>query len=566
MKLYYIYNMLLILPMTQALLKQNRLRAVVNHDSCSLPCFLILAWFILWSTSTSAQLLRDYSSVEQADPWLTSPNAAGLTRYASPNIATAELSISKQEGELTNFDGSPNMMLYDAGISSYYRIGERAVLYGSMSFNSLSGKDMAGSAFIPRDTHRPFDIVEDSLSNLGRKRLDNYRLSGGVGYSFTNPLAIGARVDYTAANYAKYKDLRHQNKLMDLRATVGLLATLNNRICIGTHYLYRRNIENVNFSTNGKSDKVYKSLIDYGAFFGRVEQFGNEGYTDKSREMPFVDERHGLGVQLSTPHLSPVTTCLAIDYAHRHGYYGRKSPYTITYTHHSGDQMLLSASMAYKVSTACHRLDFSLEHEKLHNNAATSRELKNASGATYYEYYTPVETADKQWLNGKLAYTLNLDMREELPLWTLQTGINWMSRRQTSYLYPYYCYQRLSNYEFFLHVDRSLIFKKGVWTFALGGSFLKGSGEPFTISSFDVATPLQASYATMPAYLYREYQYLTAAQYAVGGQVKYAFLFPGTKVKTYARLRINHCKANETFDFSNGSDRTQFTLAMGCVW
>ena len=529
--------------------------------------FIILSLLLLWPSCMSSQVLRDYSYVVQAEPWLTSTNAAGLTRYASPNIATAELSLSKQEGGLTNYDGSPNVTLWDAGIASYYRITSRAVLYGSMSFSSFSGKDMAGSSFIPHDTHRPFDIVEDSLTNLGSKRLDNYLLNGGIGYSLTDAFAIGARVDYTAANYAKYKDLRHQNKLMNLQTTVGILATLQNHICIGANYLYRRNIENVNFSTNGKSDKVYKSLIDYGTFFGRVEQFGNEGYTDKSREMPFVDERHGFGIQLSTTSMSPLTAYIAFDYAHRHGYYGRKSPYTITYANHEGDQMHLLASVEYKKdSSACHRLSFSLDHEKLQNAATTCRELKNAAGATYYEYYTPVETADKQWLEGKLDYTLNLDIREELPLWTLKTGIGWMNRRQTSYLYPYYCYQRLSNYELFLQVNRNLIARHGVWSLALGGSFLKGSGQPFSINSFVAPPILHTSYATMPAYLYREYQYLTASQYAVGGQVKYAFLFPGTKVKTHTRLCIYHRKANETFDYSNGCDRTQITLALGATW
>ena len=103
--------------------------------------FIILSLLLLWPSCMSSQVLRDYSYVVQAEPWLTSTNAAGLTRYASPNIATAELSLSKQEGGLTNYDGSPNVTLWDAGIASYYRITSRAVLYGSMSFSSFSGKD-----------------------------------------------------------------------------------------------------------------------------------------------------------------------------------------------------------------------------------------------------------------------------------------------------------------------------------------------------------------------------------------------------------------------------------------
>lgn len=114
-------------------------------------------------------------------------------------------------------------------------------------------------------------------------------------------LSLGARVDYTAANYAKYKDLRHKNKLMDLSATAGLTVPVASWLTVGADYRYHRSNESVTFGVYGKNDKVYKSLISYAAFMGRVEQFGNSGYTDKSREMPLFDEGHGAGVQTQPP-------------------------------------------------------------------------------------------------------------------------------------------------------------------------------------------------------------------------------------------------------------------------
>jgi hypothetical protein len=524
-------------------------------------------------------LFRDYQFVKQQDAWLTSANPAALTRFSSANIAEAEVSLTHQRGGLAQFYESPNLLISEAGIQSFYRINRRTVLFGGISYNNLYGKDMAGSAFIPNlhsslftyQTRHPFDIVEDSLTNTGDKQMDVYHLTGAVGTTVFQDIALGARLDYTAANYAKYKDLRHQNRMMDMKATASIYLPITAWLNAGAHYQYHRNIESVSFSTFGTNDKVYKSLVDYGAFMGRLEQFGNTGFTDKSREMPLVDERHGGGLQielrpfatLQSP-LSTLSVFASLSLSHREGYYGKKSPFTITYTNHSGHSTEFTARLSLTLSQSAHRLDCSYATERLQNNAEVFREQKNSSGATYYDYYDPVETADKHWQEGHLSYTADLLVNGEMPTWTVLAGTNWMSRKQTSYFYPFYRYQKLSNQEFFLAVTRNLPVKHGVWSFTLNGSFLKGSGSPYTDGAFVTPDAQQSPAPTMQAYLMREYLYLTAAQYAVGGQLKYSFIFPGTTLKTHARLSVAHRKANETIEYNNGYDRTSATVAIGC--
>lgn len=65
---------------------------------------------------------------------------------------------------------------------------------------------------------------------------------------------------------------------------------------------------------------------------------------------------------------------------------------------------------------------------------------------------------------------------------------------------------------------------------------------------------------------WREYQYLTTAQYEVGGSVKYAFILPGTRLKTHAGLTVGHRKANETYEYNNGKDYTQMAVSLGCTF
>ena len=94
---------------------------------------------------------------------------------------------------------------------------------------------MTGSAFID-PTRKPFNLTEDSLTNAGKKHRDTYKLTGGFGVDVYQGISLGARIDYTSANYAKYKDLRHKNKLMDLSVTAGVYAPITAWLNVGADY------------------------------------------------------------------------------------------------------------------------------------------------------------------------------------------------------------------------------------------------------------------------------------------------------------------------------------------
>ena len=542
----------------------KELTAMLTKKLTFLFCCLIGCGFVAATPPNDSLLLRDYRFTKQADPWLTSRNAAGLVRFACENMAEAELSLTREKGSLTNFDGSPDVWQADAAIESFYRFSQRTVLYGSMSHQSFTGKDMGGSAFTPHMAHRPFDIVEDSLTNHGEKHMDTYHLVGGFGCSLTDRIAVGARLDYTAANYAKYKDLRHQNKLMDLKASAGVYLPLLSWLSIGGNYTYRRQTESVTFGTYGTTDKVYKSLVDYGNFMGHIEQFGTEGFTDKSREMPLVNEYHGGSMQLQLDLDAHTQFYNEFSYARRKGYYGRKSPYTITYTEHQSDGYQYAARLSHQEKSTIYMIDFALNLENLENDANTYRELQNEAHASYYEYYTPTKMGNKLWADYSLTYTIHLGVKNSLPTWTLQAGSRWMDRRQTAYAYPYYHQQDIHSNELFANVAYNLLSRHGLWSFSAHGSFLHGNGVPFEELTYQTPSDKQAAPATMQAYLYREYQYLTAAQYSVGGQVKYAFIIPNTRVKAHARLSLSHRKANEKTALYSGNDRTTACFAIGC--
>ena len=532
--------------------------------------FAICATPAVGATTADTLLLRDYSFVRQSSPWLIQRNAAALTLYSSQNIAEAELSLSHANGRLAPANGSPSLTTLQAAIESYYRINARTVVYGAISYDNQSGSDMTGSVFM--QDRLPFDIVEDSLNNAGRKHRDTYHLTGAFGYDVYNGYSIGVKADYTAANYAKYKDLRHKNKLMDLQLTAGVFLPIASWLDIGLDYTYHRRTESLEFATYGKSDKTYKSLIDHGALMGIVEQFGNDGYTDKSNEMPLFEDGHGAGLQLSLEH-GAFSLFNDLSYSHSTGYYGRKSPFTITYTDHDRDIVANHIRLTYTPSsapsassTSRHSIDLRYRHERLLGRINTYRGLTNQNGATHYEYYDAADNADKRWRNLDVDYTLHLGIRHELPTWTITAGYHWQQRDITAYLYPYYRQQQLRTNEWTAGVARNFVMQKGVWNIAVKGGYQKGSGAPYNDGTFVTPSEKQPQPATMEAFLYRDYEYLTAKQYRLGLQLKYSFLFPGTRLNTYLRTAFDYRHAT-TPDGSpsglNNPSRTTFLIAAG---
>ena len=519
-----------------------------------------------------SNLNSQFSNIKRSDAWLTSMNAAALTRYSARNAAQAELSLAKEKGAFTSFSGSPDVLQADAAVEAFYRLNSRTVVYGSMSYDNFSGKDMAGSVFIQDVRHLPFDIIEDSLNNTGTKHRDTYRLKGAFGISLWHNASVGLNLDYTSANLAKYKDLRHKNKLMDMTFTASLFTSLGNSLQIGATWLYRRTTESVLFSTYGKGGRNFMSFINYGPYIGQVEQFGSVGFTDKSREMPLVDDIDGVGLQFSITPFSPLVFYNAFTYAHRRGYYGRRSPYTITFTRHKSHTYQYDTRLSHQSQKARYFLDFSLRAENLENAMPGRRELQNDAGATHYEYYAPVKTANRLWVDGQVSLRADLSPLSEealttpgsISVWSIEGGLRWAHHKQTAYLYPYYRRQHYTNYEPFVSLTRNIATQKGVWTVQASASFRHGDGTPADDGTFIEPSDKQTPPPTMDTYFWRDYQWMNAAQYEVGASGQYSFIMSSTKMKTFARIAVSHRKCNERNEFTAGPDHTTATLTLGC--
>lgn len=517
-------------------------------------------------------LYRDFKFITNTDPWLASYNVAGLSRFQHKNISIATLSLDNgQQGRLEQnlyqrFSsgeelGTVNRQL-SINISSIYRLNSKIVVSGMVGYDNFTGKDMSGSAFFP--TNRlPFDIVEDSLTHAGDKHRDTYRLMGAISWDIYRGIAIGGKFDFTAANMAKYRDLRHKTKLMDITATAGLYIPFN-PIALGVNYSYRRNTQSLIFSTYAENNQEFSSFINYGPWIGKIEPFSDNGFTNSSREQPLVDEYHGLGMEASwkiSPKLSWFNE-LGMEY--RKGYFGRKSPYTAVLTEHHSHKYYYHGRLSLDLSHALHMIDVNFDSERLVNDMNTYRSNRNEQGAIFIEYLDPTKSADKAWNNWQVGYTGYYDIKGELPTWTIQVGVKGRKRKQTGYDYPYLRRQNLKREEGYINLTYNIGWKHGVLAVDLGTTYSKGRGDVNEDVTFITPSDKQMGFPTMEPLMYRDYISFTAPQYNINGGLKYAFVFPHTNMKTYVGLYANYRHINGEQDYMLGKAWTTAMIKIGC--
>lgn len=511
-------------------------------------------------------LWRELSFLKKSTPWLTAQNGAGLQRIQYEKLSEICLSISRYSGGFVSYNEPPKAFVTDVCAESFYRLNSSLVFYGKMSYKSLAGRQMAGSAFI--DSWRmPFDIVEDSITNTGSKHLNNYKLVGAISSKVWRKLSLGLKVDFTAANYAKYKDLRHKNSLMDMVLTAGAYLPIGSSLQLGANFYYRRNTESINFATYGNADKVYKSFIDYGAFIGRVEQFGESGYTDKNKENPFFSEHIGLGAQFEVDIAPSVTFYSSFSYARRNGYYGRKSSYSISYNQHNGDEYNYVGRLSWQQGNNRHHLNADIDIESLKNFANNYRSTVNPiTNATFYEYFTPTLLADKKWSQMSFSYNGQYGVRGLSSVWDISAGAEMLGRKITVYQHPFYRKQKIASNSFFVEGGGNFAFKRSMIGAKGGFSYRRGSKIPYEDGLFTAPSEQQTPPPTMEPYFWREFHYLTAPCYTLSASLRYSFVPLRKPLKIYTESSILYKKANVENEHLLGLNRTVASLTIGCVF
>lgn len=521
--------------------------------------------------SQSATSWKDYQYIKQSDAWFSSENASGLKELSVNDISLAEIYYQKSNGKFVDYYQSDDSYQFGANIESFYRLNPKIVLYGKINYDNLKGKNMSGSAFISPERN-PFDIVEFTNDNQGNKSLERYHLIGAVSANLYKGLTLGGKIDFLGANYAKDKDLRHKNMLTDINVTTGLSYRFNKIIEVGANYYYRRRVEGVTFNKYGTSDEQFMSLINYGAFYGKAETFGESGYTAKGEEIPLFDKYHGASFQLMINLSSDLSFFSELAYKTRDGYYGNestsgvKASFVVKYTEHNSDIFSYKGRLNWKQKNNLHSLDFEVKNEELKNLESVYK-IEQESGKQKYKviYFDPLEVGDKRFLDVSAVYTANLGVKDYNPEWIIKGGFDFNRRIQKLSFFPFFRKQTVKQTSIHASVTKNIIKGDNMYSILLGASYSNGNGVAKDDRSYITPAEDQTMPRTIDTFLEREYEYLTASQIKGDLGFKYSHLFPKIKIKGYAALNYSLTKAQDIQSLA-GDSFNRINLTLGCTF
>ncbi|MDR1456011.1 MAG: hypothetical protein LBJ01_10200 [Tannerella sp.] len=525
---------------------------------------------VLCSAHTAAQEDRpgagwkDFDYIKQSDVRLAGDNAAGLRYLPVDRVSVAGIYANRSYGKFINYYQSDNSYTLGAQTESFYRFSPGIVFHGSVSYAGFTGKNMGGSAFI-NPYGNPFDIVEYSDTTRGIKNLETYHLTGAISADVSKRLTIGGKVDYTAANYAKRKDLRHKNKLLDMYVTAGLSYRINKALEIGANYYYRRSVEGVEFKIYGTTDKQYFSLINYGAFYGKTEMSGETGYTSENEDNPMYNSYNGASLQLGV-HINPAIHIFnELAYKSRNGEFGKRDPRKIVYSEHNSGILEYRGSFSLKKGRNHHFLNINIENETLENFENVYRFESRPGGANYIVYYDPLKVADRERFGMKAEYVACLDVRDFCPEWIFRGGVNYNRRKLTASFYPYYRKQNIHYANCGASATRNIIKGKNMYGISLDARYASGGGTIGNDGLYAAPGENQIKPASMESGLQNEYEYLTTGQVKGNIGLKYSKLFDKPGIRGYAALDYSLTKAFGVKHLE-GNSFNSATVTVGCVF
>lgn len=524
---------------------------------------LLLLGGILYPAQMAAQsdMLSEFENVRRSDVRLTGENPTGLQYLPVSKISLAEIYFSKNNGDFINYFQSPNS--YEVGVEteSFLRLNPKVVLYGKIRYGNFNGKQMGGSVFIDPYV-RSFNIQETSDETRGDKNREDYFLSGAGSFRLSPRLTFGAKIDYRASNYTKYKDLRHINKLFDVTGMIGAAYTFGDNFEGGVNYFYRRNVEDIEFKMHGTTDQRYISFIDFGAFYGLHEEFGSDGYTDPDYSNPAVGEWHGASLQFTYKKENRFIFFNELSYRKQNGFYGKRSPSTPVFLEHHAPIFIYNGSLSFGQRNNRHIFRARIERENLKNFENIYRNENYAGGRTKVVYLGRNPVFNQTMVKSSLAYTADLNVQDYCPLWVINTEANYFTREQRVSIYPYYRKQNIRFFDISLSIARNIIKKQNRYGLYAGVRHGFGNGFPKEDGTYTTPSETQRPPKNNDTFLFREYEYLTSPRLKgmVGFTLTRAF---SPIVKGYIRLDYAITKASEV-EFLSGSNRHQATLTAGC--
>lgn len=256
--------------------------------------FLAVALLALHSLSAQSQTKPRFEAVQNRNYYIGGNNIAGM-RMDTVSVSQALVQGSYTFGENRKGFEAPQTWSVSAGAASIYHL-QKFSMYGSFSFTQAMGYRMLTSMMI-NPGRFPVDVLEYTP---GTKSRQNYAFAGGISVDVAPRWRVGARVDFSATNYAKLKDLRYTDYGLDFNLRPGF-QYLGDKFTIGAALSVVRNAETIRAEQVGESETAYYAFLNKGSWYG-VRQIWTGGGVHLSETgiygFPVAENGAGASVQL----------------------------------------------------------------------------------------------------------------------------------------------------------------------------------------------------------------------------------------------------------------------------
>lgn len=225
----------------------------------------LAAALLFWSAGLFAQT---FDIVERRDFWNAGRNVNGL-RTDSVTVSYAELYGNYTSGKYRDAN-EPESQWSAGAVAGTITHLKKFSMIGGFSFENQESRNACGS-MSARPGYYPVDIYEFTP---GRKTRQTYAFLGGISVDVGENWRLGGKMEFTAENYTKRKDLRHTNYLLDMTVSPSIMWHRGN-VAVGASYILSKNSETINVEELGITSGVYHAFIDKGLMYGVQDIWDN---------------------------------------------------------------------------------------------------------------------------------------------------------------------------------------------------------------------------------------------------------------------------------------------------
>lgn len=333
---------------------------------------------MLAGTALQAQIFTGEGSMDRSEHekvlrrnfWQDFSNPVGIRQDTTvARSADASLKAEMEAGGFHRTWEADMPWNVGAGASALVHL-KKFSMQGSFSFQQMQGSNMCGSIFVNPGFY-PIDVLEFTP---GRKIRQTYAFDGAISVDIAPEWRIGAGMDFTSANYAKRKDLRHSNYMLDMTLSPGVIWH-HGKWAVGLNAILRKTSDTPVAKQIGTKE-TYDAFLDKGLMFGKLESWQGSGiHLDEAgvNGLPLMNMYYGAAAQMQYGNMF-----MGLDYRYGSGKAGEKQFVWYRFPSHN---IRLFLGESWETGEMEHSLRVDLAYSEL-TNSETVIERQTEGGVT----------------------------------------------------------------------------------------------------------------------------------------------------------------------------------------